>query len=733
MIRLLSGKAMPLRLLLSGIAAALLLAATVGLGLYLGMETRDRFQRIADDWQNYNAQADQRGELLNRIRTHLGYGGVIHNFKNYVLRQDQIYLDRVIVQFADFAKTAREYLQSAASPEELKHLATVVATIDEYESKLPIAIRAARENWTPIETDKLVKVDDTEAFKALASLDAYWRDKRHQSTNAIASSVAEGKNLVTTGLRFLAGLFVVALTLYALFYILQRELRQTVGMLSNELAERKLAEHAAKKFLRAVDQSPATIIITDTNNVIEYVNRKFCELTGYDPREVIGRTPRLLRSGETPPDSYRDLRRRITVGEEWRGIFRNLKKDGASYWVRSAIFPLRDESDRITHYIGIGEDITEEQKARQQIERAQKMEAVGLLASGVAHDFNNLLTTILGNVHLARLDADGTKSINEELEHIEIAAKRARNLVGQVLTFARRQPGEPVPLRLAEVIEEVCQLIRASIQSNIELDCAVEDQSLSVLTDPTRLHQVLVNLCSNAAEAIGTEGGRIIVRAEQVAGIGKKDPRIRLTVTDTGQGIPQEQLSRIFEPFFTTKPVGKGTGLGLPIVANLVADMNGQISVSSTHGKGTTFEIFLPQVRAVQTAIAPEQKTIGGREFILLVDDEPEVVVTCRKLLTSLGYDVEAHTDPRKAVEVFKADPQRFDLVMTDFVMPDMNGAQVSMAVRDSRADCPIIVCTGYQPGTLDQEALAPLKVIEKPVDPVLLSHTVRNMLDREK
>ncbi len=395
----------PLRLVLSATGAAIVLLSTVLAGLYLGNETQSRFAFIDVSWRAYTGEAERRGELLSRIRGHLGYGGIIHDFKNFVLRKDPRYLESLQSQLKDFIATVREYRESGASQTELEQLAAIENTVARYQTKLVIAQQAAQENWPPERTDALVKVDDSAAVEALSSLDRYWREKRRETTRTIATAVQDGRELVDIGFKFLGGLAVVALALYALFYLLQRELRQTIGLLSTELRERKLAEHVAKKFRRAVDQSPATITITDTQGVIEYVNPKFSSLTGYSPEEVIGRTPRILQSGDEPPELYAELRRRLARGQEWHGTFRNLKKDGSTYWAKTTILPLRDEDGDITHFIGLGEDMTERRKAREHIHRAQKMEAVGLLASGVAHDFNNVLTTILGNVHLAKLDA----------------------------------------------------------------------------------------------------------------------------------------------------------------------------------------------------------------------------------------------------------------------------------------------------------------------------------------
>ncbi|MEQ8825305.1 MAG: PAS domain S-box protein [Filomicrobium sp.] len=719
----------PVRMVLSGAAAALLLAATVLTGLYLGFETQDRFRQIDQSWKAYATEADQRGELLSRIRGHLGYGGFIHGFKNFVLRQEPRYLDQLKARFADFSATLTEYRRTNPSPTELQHLAAIEATFDEYQSKLAIAIQAANEHWDRARTDKLVMVDDTKALKALSELDEFWRSKRVQSSAAIAQSVTEGTNLVTIGFWFLAGLLVVALTLFALFYFLQRELRQTIGLLSKELAEKKLAEHEATKFLRAADQSPSTIMVTDTQGRIEYVNRKFSELTGYQPDEVIGRTPKFLQSGETPQETYRVLRQKLDAAQEWRGNFRNLRKDGSSFWQNTAIFPLRDEDGTVTNLIGVGEDLTERQKAREQIQKAQKLEAIGLLASGVAHDFNNILTTIIGNAHLALARPDHEQAAHQEVEQIDIAARRGRNLVAQLLAFARRQPGKPVPLDVASIVEEVSRLMQASILKNIDLTYEVEDQTLAVFADPTRMHQVLMNLCSNAAEAIGADGGKISIRSSAVPDAEGRDAVVRISVSDTGPGIRPEHLEMIFEPFFTTKGAGKGTGLGLSVVKSLVREMNGELKVSSELGLGTTFEIDLPRTEPVEREDQPQQIVVGGQERILLVDDEAEVADTLKKLLEHIGYQVESYNDPIEAVSVFETEPDRFDLVMTDFVMPEMNGQEVAIAVRSSHVSCPILICTAYQPATLDIESLQPIRLIEKPVDPVKLDREIRTLI----
>ncbi len=717
-----------LRLIVSSVGAAVLLAATVLTGLYLGGETQTRFTAIDTNWQAYSDEADRRGELLSRIRGHIGYGGIIHNFKNYVLRQDSAYLELLETQISDFTGTLEEYRKSGAESTELEHLAAIERTIRAYQERIPLAERAAREGWPPAHTDQLVKVDDTEAILSISALDAYWREKRQQTTRSIGEAVSEGNELVTVGFRFLAGLAIVAMLLYSLFFLLQRELRQSIAQVSAELKERKIAQQVAKKFQHAVDQSPATIIITDTESKIEYVNDKFCSLTGFRPSEVIGKTPKFLQSGDVSQEEYSILRQQLARGEPWHGTFRNRKSNGDLYWAKTAILPLRAKDGNITHFVGLGEDVTERQKAREHMHRVQKMEAVGLLASGVAHDFNNVLTTILGNVHLARLDAPEGTDFEEELEQIEIAAKRARNLVGQVLAFARRQPGEARPMRIMEVMQEVARLMKASSQPNIQIECDVGDETLSVNVDPTRLHQVIMNLCSNAVEAVGPEGGSILLSAESVQ---RTDgPRqVVVRVKDTGSGISEDIQARIFDPFFTTKKAGKGTGLGLSVVANLVGEMNGQIGLESAPGEGSTFTIELPAVACAPPDVAPPQKVIKGSGHILLIDDEREVLATCDKLLRSMNYDPHAFSDPVAALAAFEADPDKFALVMTDFVMPGMSGEELCRAIRRLKPDCPLIVYSAYQPGDTPLNTLQPIKFLEKPLEPAMLARALESML----
>lgn len=723
-----------------GLGAALLLVSTVAAGTYLGHQTQLRFRSVSSSWLTYSETADRKGRWLSALRGHLGYGGIIHDFKNYVLRQDNRYLLAVQRRLPEFYRITDAYLAADMAADERDALWTIRHTIESYEAKLVLAERAAHENWPIAETDRLVRVDDTAAIAALLSLESIWQATRERATADIQRAVAEGEALIDTGFRFLFALAAVAVTLFGLYYLLVRQLGGTVGRLSSELHERLRAEQAEKKLLRAVEQIPATIVITDTRGRIEYVNHRFEELTGYSRAEVAGRTPRFLQSGDTSPDQYGSIRAVLASGQEFRGTFRNRKKDGGSYWADTTILPLTDDDNVVRNFIGIGEDVTEKRRAREQVIKAQKMEAVGLLAGGVAHDFNNVLTTIIGAAHLASLDLEPDSDPGKEVAQIAIAARRAQALVGQLLTFARRQPAEPRRLDLRREVTEVARLIKASVPRTIEVRTDLGQAPAWIRADPTQLHQVLMNLCRNAAEAVPADTGVICIAIEQrpmvaleIAGNHGVERWLRLIVGDNGPGIEPGVAGKMFDAFFTTKPLGKGTGLGLTMVANLLEDMGGSITLTTRAPEGARFEILLPE-----TAPGTEREELGealprGSESVLLIDDEADVLSVERRLLMRLGYRVSAYTDPAAAVADFGRDPGRFDLVITDLVMPGMSGEAVAQEVARLEPQCPILISTAYPPASRPHSLVPHAAILAKPASPLEFARKIRTLLDAAK
>lgn len=718
------------------LASVLLLLLTVSLGMYLGLQTRDQFFEIEASWADYSDDVGQKGVWISSIRGHLGYGGIIHNFKNYVLRREDLYLNRTREQIDEFMATTADYLAATIDPEERRAIGTVRDTIDQYRAILPVAILAAEQQWDVARTDAAVRLDDDAAIRALADLERIWTANRQVSSDRMLSAVSRGQRLIWIGFASIAALVLSSVLIGYLLILLLRDMRGALSLLSKELQKRRALQQSNERLARAVEQSPATIFMTDTNARIIYANRQFEKLTGWSRDEVHGQTPRFLQSGDTPAAEYEIIRARLAKGQEWQGVFRNRCKDGSSYWSETKILPLMAADGTILNYIGIGEDVTEKRQAREQVARAQKLEAVGLLAGGIAHDFNNILTTIVGSAHLATLDAPEGSDIAHEIEQIDIAAHRAQSLVRGLLTFARREPGIPRPTDLGVIITEVSRLLTAAKPPNITLDCTAVQDGMTVLGDETHLHQIVMNLCRNAIEAIGGASGDIMVSARRMVddlpeGLTQRsDGWVQFDVADNGPGMSAQTRRHLFDPFFTTKPLGKGSGLGLAVVFGLVEEMGGQIDVASQLGQGAKFGIFLPGTAGDPARTKPEKLDVPrGRERIILVDDQAQVAATFRRVLLRLGYRVEAFTSPLTALEHVRADPQRPDLLITDMVMPQMSGEDLVNAVRRLRPNIPVIICTGYNPSGLKINGPV-ADTLNKPVDPAKLAHSIRAMID---
>jgi PAS domain S-box-containing protein len=486
-----------------------------------------------------------------------------------------------------------------------------------------------------------------------------------------------------------------------------------------DITERKQTEAQLIKLSRAVEQSPVSIVITDKDGNIEYVNPKFSEITGYSYVESIGQNPRILKSGHQSPEFYKDLWQTITSGKQWSGELLNKKKNGEMFWEKTLISPIINKNGDVTNFITIKEDITkhkqaqaERQQLQKQLQQAQKMEAIGQLTGGIAHDFNNMLASIMGYTELtqeaiAQYDND---QIQGYLSEVYKSGSRARDLVAQMLAFSRGGEGELEPLMLSPLIKESLKMLASTLPSSIEIDLQLGGDELTVMTSPVQLHQLIVNLCINARDAMDGKGHITIGLArvndvvteccschERVVG-----DYIQLFVRDTGSGIQPEQLGRIFDPFYTTKEVGKGSGMGLSMVHGIMHDHGGHIVVETASGKGTTFTLLFPvmdvQVDIVNVenvdANTPSGQTLDGN--ILIVDDEPSVGHFIGELLKSNGCQVTVETDSQSALSRFKQNPDAFDLVVTDQTMPGMTGAELAQAMIAIRPELPVILCTGY-------------------------------------
>lgn len=511
-----------------------------------------------------------------------------------------------------------------------------------------------------------------------------------------------------------------------------------------DITERKRLEQEHSRLIKAIEQTGDSILITDKGGSIQYVNPAFEKITGYTKEEAIGETPRILQSGQHDSTFYRKMWKVLASGRVWTGHLVNKKKNGTIFEEEATITPIFDGGGKIVNYLAVKRDVSERLEIERQLQQAQKLEAVGTLAGGIAHDFNNILTAILGYGELLLMELPEGSPSQKKQKAVMEAAKRAAELVKQILAFSRKTEHELQPLRMQFVVKEVLKLLRASIPSTIEFRQEIDPECGPVFADPTQIHQIVMNLCTNAYHAMRETGGVLAVSLTSVyLGTGELQNKIslqpgnyvRLEVSDTGQGMEKNVLSRIFEPYFTTKVKGEGTGLGLSLVHGIVKNMGGEMTVYSEVGVGTTFHLYLPQIEAEIKHEEAAAVIPCGNEHILVVDDEQTILEMEQAILESLGYTITAFTSSVEALEEFLLAPQKFDLVITDMTMPHLTGADLSREMLAARPDLPIILYTGYSAILSKEEALSlGIKAfVMKPVTRDGLARVVREVIDADR
>ncbi len=517
-----------------------------------------------------------------------------------------------------------------------------------------------------------------------------------------------------------------------------------------DITGRKQTEEELKTLSTAVRQSPASVMITDPSGNIVYVNPKFCQLTGYSLEEVKGENPRILKSGEVTQEVYERLWQTILSGKEWRGELHNKKKNGDLYWEDVVISAILNELGDITHFLAVKEDITERKQAEvervrleEQLHRSQKLETIGTLAGGIAHDFNNILTPIMGYADMAKSSLPSSDPLYDDLEHILNGANRAKQLVEQILLFSRQTERSRHPLKLQSIVKEALKLLRPSIPTTIEIRQTIDTCCDNVLADEVQMHQVILNLCTNAWQAMEEKGGVLTIEVQQVEideVTAKSYPNLKdeeyvlLTVSDTGVGIDEATLDRIFEPFFTTKAVDRGTGMGLAVVHGIVRSHEGEIVVRSEEKKGSTFYVYLPVAKARDEMVIEDLEAIqGGRESILVVDDEEAVAKVIEMMLEQFGYRVEVFNASTDALRAFHQQASNYDLVISDLTMPNMTGLLLSEKLHEIRPEFPTIIMTGYGENLSEEllEYYGIHKVIGKPITIRELAGGIRQVLDK--
>ncbi|MBN1102412.1 MAG: PAS domain S-box protein [Deltaproteobacteria bacterium] len=523
-----------------------------------------------------------------------------------------------------------------------------------------------------------------------------------------------------------------------------------------DITERKRDEDALRQseenYRTLVESSSDAILLLNPERTIVSCNSAFLQLFGHRLDEVKGRSTRIIHSSD---DRFHSFGARVYPVVEERGAYRGewelMRKDGSPLSVETVTSRIRSADGKTRGYVAIIRDMSErkreeEEKRRleEQLQQAQKMEAIGTLAGGIAHDFNNILGIIMGCTELAMMEVSKEGGPVRHLNEVCKAGERARDLVNQILAFSRR--GEQVKKALdpSLVLKETMKMMRYSLPSTVQIQQEIRRNCGTVLADPTDLDQVLMNLCVNAAHAMREKGGTLKVSLmgvdllpEEVATLQDvlPGPYCKLTVSDTGDGMDRAILDRIFDPYFTTKSPGEGTGLGLAVVHGIVKSHGGAIRVESEPGKGATFEVFLPRIDEPTHVAAREDlgEIPRGSERILLVDDERSLTVAAKGVLESLGYRVTSRTSSLEALETFRAQPDQFDLVITDMTMPYMTGSELSRRILEIRSDIPIILCTGYSEVMTKEKAreLGVREFLLKPIVMKQIAGTIRRALGK--
>jgi len=510
------------------------------------------------------------------------------------------------------------------------------------------------------------------------------------------------------------------------------------------IADRQKADALRTRLVTAIEQTGEGVVITDAGGIIQYVNPALEKMTGYDSTELVGETPRILKSGEHDDAFYWRLWNTITRGRAWTGRLVNRKKDGRLYHEDATISPVRDASGKIVNFVAVKRDITEHLELSQQLQQAQKMEAVGTIAGGIAHDFNNLLQVVLGYTELVLNNEDLPQHFKNDLERILTAGKNGADLVHRLLTFSRKTERRPLYLDLNQRVRQTRDLLRRTIPKMIDIDLVLGEDLWGIHADPTQIDQVIMNLAVNARDAM-PEGGKLVIQTTNVvvdddcvrAHLEAKTGRhVLLRISDTGSGMDKETLEHAFEPFYTTKAPGEGTGLGLAMVYGIVKQNDGFIKCDSEVGHGTTFKIYLPAVifkerldRADATGM-PQ----GGTETILLVDDEEFIRDLGKRILGQAGYTVLAAINGREALKIYLEKQSVIALVILDLIMPEMGGKECLERLLEINPNVKVLIASGHVANGSSKETLGRGRqgFVAKPFNTRQVLEIVRRTLDKK-
>jgi PAS domain S-box-containing protein len=551
------------------------------------------------------------------------------------------------------------------------------------------------ENLTGLKSEEVIGWTPGEIFPSLKELGIVEKLKRALNGETVKSGDTylyiqrNGKSFWTSGI-------------YAPLRDAQGKIIGVIGTI-RDISEQKCSEELLwiKNF--AIESSINAIIMMDLNGKLTYINHSFMELWKYDAdKEVLGKPyQELWQDREQALCVIRELYK----SGKWTGEITALAGDNTEFDVHVSAFTVNNKDGNPLCLMASFIDITEKLNLEKNLRQSQKIEAIGNLAGGIAHDFNNILGTIFGHTEILLKEFHENSPFEKNLLQILKSAQRARDLVKQILAFSRKGEQEKKLLKVSDIIKESIKFLRASLPSTIQINQEFEDNESIIFADRTQIYQILMNLCLNSAHAMRERCGMITISLKDIF-ISEEDtlsdslnsgPYVKLTVTDNGHGINKDIFERIFEPYFTTKTMDEGTGLGLSVVHGIVKSYYGDINVYSEEGKGATFEILLPRVEADNTDDSGDLLPVkGGAGKILFVDDEIDLAEVSTMILLSLGYEVTTVSDSPEALKIFKENPYKFDLVITDQTMPYMTGDELAKTIISIRKDIPIILVTGF-------------------------------------
>ena len=553
-------------------------------------------------------------------------------------------------------------------------------------------------------------------------------------------------------LIMLIGGFTSLMTAYGRSRLLKQETEERTREFKKIIIDNKRVEEALRiserQYRTVIEQSNDMIWTLDRKGNLTFYNERSEELSGHRLKDWLGKSfvPLILEEDIT---IVLDAFKKTLNGKPQHYEVQVKKRNGNILILSVNTAPIMKDSE-VDGTISFGRDITERKRAEEEkaklegkLRQAQKMEAIGTLAGGIAHDFNNILFPIIGYTEMTIEDVPAGSNARKNLDEVLKATKRARDLVQQILTFSRRSEHEIKPIGVQVIIKEALELISSLLPATIEIHQNIDNNCGLILADPGQIHQVIMNLCTNAYHAMEEKGGilkvnlsNIELKTDDLTGSDiTPGPYLFLKVGDTGQGMEKDVIERIFDPYFTTKNKDKGTGLGLAVVYGIVKEYGGDIRVYSEPGNGTVFTIYLPQLMddSVLPETLPDETLPHGHENILFVDDEMQIINIAQQMLYKLGYSVTAIRSSLDALEIFRAQPDNFDIVITDMTMPKMTGDKLAVELLKIRPDIPIILCTGFS-GTISEEKAKALGVREFVMKPVIMSrlaNILRKVLDK--